>query len=266
MKTRLLLRLLMTLMLMFALVATAAAEPSQESIEARHKALQEASAKIYRTTGDLEKVNRFLEKQGLKRVSTTGDGSTDVGILSTKYNVTISQPVVFWDSSVGQYYVYGQYSWNSYLKEGITQWYWMDDAGIGNGPVGGYDAVGLSFTDKTNLQPTSWAFTTFPLYSSHPAYNWTRPADYDAAGVVYAEQDATFDYSKWDYNFHSGMISMYVRSTGPGSTMVKFQLKHTWNSTNLSSVTISTSGISATVSGGTNEWTATNDQPVWFNH
>jgi hypothetical protein len=205
----------------------------------------------------------ILLELGLERVS--GGGPS---LLSENSDVNMSRPSIFKDSASTdprELGVYADYDWKNTATTG-------DGSGSG-GNVGGYDGFGIRFSQpiiqvsqEAKIWPGKWSGAQ--PYPAQPSRHMDVPMwSNSEVGTVYRWQDKTYatncsgtDYPSCRYyDSELGQINMTIRLVNSGCLQAFTHYFHTWSSVSLSSVTITTSGIEAQFTGGSEHWQAASD-------
>jgi len=226
-------------------------------IKERRDNVKQEVIRIYNNTGDMEKVEEWLLKNGFVKVEPTAveleNTTGDVRILSSSSNVNMSVEV-YYDRYTDEYSVYGNWAWINGA--------WVSDVPAFGGDVGGYDGLGLWFSNNTNL--TMENGSAYLLMNDYFGY-WDDTSsvwDWDANGVAIKYQDESWVSGtpyNYDYNFDSGFISVVLKANNPCTSYLKVTYGHDWKSTDLSSVSITSSGITFSFSSSSDRWQKTNN-------
>lgn len=228
-------------------------------------------AKIEQTESNLiiqgreDQIDQYLISEGLTKQKV----EKGFDILSTKSDVSWQAPDVWYDNDTGRYYAIAGYEWQFDTKGNPK---WLADATL-TGDMGGYDAVGIFFTDSAsinNIQVKDYMLRTYDS-DNDTLYHWTRAEDWGSEGVVFSEQDKVVygdntPYNGWDYTFHKGYVSMWFDTTGPVNTGIKMNYVHTWDDAQISNVTVSTSGVSFSVTNSAKHWKGVTSPYYWSNY
>lgn len=109
--------------------------------------------------------------------------------------------------------------------------------------------------------------------AGHNATIVTLPYDWYSGGVVFQNQDiAKYDFvsstcptQNWDYSWDSAYILMYIKLTAPktGTFELHSQVGHSWVSTTISSLGVSTSGVDVGWSSLNNQWEIESYPTYW---
>lgn len=198
---------------------------------------------------------------GLIKVSTEDRKVTP---LSVNTDVVVSTPTVAWDPNFQEYIAATDYQWKNRATVG-------DGAPTG-GRVGGNDAFAIRFSRQVEQTYTpqievfagNWSGATpYPTYYRDSI----RPGLWDNSeeGVAGQWQDAVHatncsgsDYPSCRY-YDSAIatIFFYFRPIGSGCTQIFSQHAHTWSSTGINSIAVSTSGFEVNFSSSSNRWQLT---------
>jgi len=149
---------------------------------------------------------------------------------------------LFWDSDEGYYFAYAFFFWND------EQWRYDLSGSV---DVGGKDAFGLVF-DRPIHRYTQF-FQTWTNFGDRWEYSST-PQYASSYGVCFNKQDKFVNGA--EYTWDSGMISIYMLPQQTGKYYFWQEMGHTWGAVDISSVSVSSSGISMTFTSGTSKWKA----------
>jgi hypothetical protein len=141
---------------------------------------------------------------------------------------------------------------------------WMDDQSVLTADIGGYDGFGISISKLVSRR-----YVAMSIYTEDGARTaLINPSDADDSGVTYRGQDRTTCGWNCGYNWDHGVViyAFVLRSTCmPGEYQLNSRLGHTWASTSVSGISVSTRGISIDMSSTSNSWQAVNPVPLaWF--
>ena len=225
-----------------------------EKIQERKELVKNEVIKILKKSKDMKKVEKWLLDSGFIKIEPDiVEPDTEVGILSANNNVTYNVDV-YYDTMTDDYTVYGEWFWNDCA--------WSSDVPAFGGNVGGNDGVALWFSNNNDLTMVNGS--AYLLMNSYTGY-WgqtSTPWDWDQNGVAFKYQDRSWVSGtpcNYDYNFDSGYVSVTLTADTPCSSYLKVSYGHDWNTTDLSSVTISSSGVSFTFTKTTDKWQGTSN-------
>lgn len=174
-----------------------------EAIAAFHEGQRGSGVSLLGDTSVVE----FLEGIGMENVQVSSPSPSEnipeVGIASYNTDISVLEPVVFYDPFLMEYGVYAGWQW---INRAYTS-----DYSCGPGQVivdvGGNDAVGLWVNNRNyHLRNTSVDFVT---YASNGVANWNwapweRDSDF---GVTYQGQDfALCTFPTTTYSWDSGYV------------------------------------------------------------
>ncbi|MDI3477632.1 MAG: hypothetical protein PWQ59_1157 [Thermoanaerobacterium sp.] len=207
-------------------------------------------------TNNLENVDKYLKSQGFDIINPAGiieDSVSD--------EVNIYEPSVYYDPATGLYVLNASFKWKR-DSGGIP--YWRYDLNA-PGSVGGLDGIGLwignpaGITLQSNMYLVTYDYNLSQYKTSTP-WNWNQ------YGVAFKSQDKCW-YDNvpglYNYNWDSGTLVVWISVSGTGSTYLKTTLGHDWNTTQLQSVSISSSGLSFSFGTGNNYWQGTSLPYTW---
>lgn len=224
----------------------------------RREFIKTKTIDILKKTSSIEAVEEWLQSQGIiKLVPVEETEITDeIGIMSTSDNIATPTVSVYYDSLADEYTINGNWKWLSGA--------WVNDLPSGfGGNVGGHDVSGIWFADGINLKMVD--NSAYMLMRKVGNQYWGTTAnisDWDSNGVALQAQDnawvANTAYN-YDYNFDSGYSAVTVYTVQPTSCYVRTKFGHTWSSTGISSVNVTSSGISISFTNTSNRWDKTSN-------
>ncbi len=249
-----------------------------EKIKERHEWIQQQIAHIWEKTHNPKAVDAFFnEKNGFINVPVKQpmNSSQDISIQSDgSTQVTMYTPTISYDSYTGEYIFQGKMKWKTGTDSCSTPYWYNDITSEGN--VGGYDEMGIWLNTSSNMMLTDHFLQTFYRYPTRPGHGSTtvtQPKDWFSGGVVFQNQDKSqydfVDYTctskNWDYSWDSTVITMYIKLTGSksGTFELHSQVGHSWSSTTINSLGISTSGVSVGWSSSSNKWEIESPAKYW---
>jgi hypothetical protein len=194
-----------------------------------------------------------MEANGFKLVSTEQlnalNDADDIGIMSNE-DQCIDLPTldIFEDvNNPGQYVAGAWFFWNNDL--------WESDLPFPcpySGHMGGKDCFGISFSRPINI--LSKTFQTWDNGGTR-RINSTMAENQSSYGVSFKKYD---DYNNAGilYYWDSGFLSLNFTPQQTGSYAGWQTMGHTWASTDISSISIGSSGISVGFTSTNDEWKA----------
>jgi hypothetical protein len=198
----------------------------------------------------------LAERFGWVRV--TSDTSVASAFLtsddSENDDVTMSTPSVYYNTQQGRYEAMATFRW---LSCGSYPCYWYESDGGTN--LGGYDGFGLSIGKLVTRKTQSFYVYT----ASGTRTTYTNPWDADDSGATYRNQDKFTCGKGCGYNWDHGLLvySFGLRSGCPrGNYAVNSKLGHTWDSTSVSGISVTTKGVTISFDKQEHYWQAVNPQ------
>lgn len=175
---------------------------------------------------------------------------------SAASNVKMNAPLITYNSSASEWVVSGGGSWSS------TSAYASDmpssNPGYGNKlNVGGYDAVGVTLYNTSGSVPTLKRSLGYIHNGSGTNSNLSNPYPLNASrAVVFEYQDyqigTTYSYTYMGHGFSSTAVYNSTFSSYNGRAASYYT--HTWGSTNINSLSVSNSGVTANWSRDDSRW------------
>lgn len=194
-----------------------------------------------------------MDANGFRLISTEQAnaliGSGDMNIESDEDQcIDLPTTVIFEDvNNPGQYVACAWFFWNNNL--------WKGDLPFPcpySGHMGGRDCFGISFSRPVNILSKSFQtwdnggtrriYSTIAENQSNYGVSFSKYDDYNNAGILYY----------WD----SGFLSVNFTPQQTGTYAAWQTMGHTWDSTDISSVSIGSSGISITFTSSYSKWRA----------
>ncbi len=173
--------------------------------------------------------------------------------------VTIGKPSVSWDQYAQRYQVYVTWQWRLCDFDGQSLPCWIND-GVG-GNMGGLDGFGVQVS--RSVPPILTFMQSYSQNGTRTLY--TTPSAHNNYGATFDEQDMV---TNGQYNWHRGEIiwAFGAPSCSKGQYWTfNAKMAHTWSSTQLTSFSVGTSGITATFSSTSNRWFGAGPQPLnWY--
>lgn len=250
---------LMTLVLLVGAMApaTAAGIQSFASDEEMYRAVLDRVEKLESNGASRKSIDRILEREfGWVREPEV-DSPIALGTPSAS-DIALYKPTIYRNIPANRYEITAKWQW----KNCGSSRCWMVNYPNINGNVGGPNGFALNSTRAVNHLATS--FATYD--EDGGAYHYTNPDVFENDGVGFTEQDRQhalpWDNFTWD---HGTLVFAFrlVSACTPGQSW-KFNSKmgHTWNSTSISGISISLTGISMTFSSFDARWTAVGPTPL----
>ena len=173
-------------------------------------------------------------------------------------DVTLFTPTLYRNIPLNRYEVTAKWQWKNC---GPSRCWMINYPGI-SGNVGGPNGFALNSSRNVNFLAT--IFATYD--EDGGARFYSNPDVFEADGVGFTEQDrqhwAPWDDFTWD---HGTLVFAFRLASAcrPGQ-LWKFTSKmgHTWQSTSISSLSISPTNISMTFTNADARWTATSPAPL----
>ncbi|MGH2401240.1 MAG: hypothetical protein ACRDE6_00895 [Candidatus Limnocylindria bacterium] len=184
-------------------------------------------------------------------------------LASENSDVAFSVPSVYFNTSAGRYEASASFAWRS-CNTGIggsSEPCYMNDQSGTN--MGGYDGFGIRFGKLVSRR--GHLFTVVASTGCRQTY--PTAADADDSGAVFRNQDRFLTVCDTShYNWHRGTIvySFLLRAGCPkGEYKIDTKMAHTWSSTGVSAISVSTGGISVTFSSTSNQWEGVSSPRTW---
>lgn len=234
--------------------------------ETYYEAVVERILDMHARGASADRIDRMLSRAfGWKLVAGGGDAEPDVmALASENSDVTLSIPRVYFNTVMGRYEVSATFRWEDCTStwNGYTEPCYMADYNGTN--MGGYDGFGIRASREVSRRSQSFVVAT----TANCRQWYPNPADADGWGVVYRNQDRFKDAcGTSNYNWHRGAI-VYSFMTLPGCPEGQYQfstkLAHTWSSTGVSGISVSSRGISVSFSSTEHQWTAVSNPKTWY--
>ncbi|GAA0378161.1 hypothetical protein [Bacillus horti] len=197
----------------------------------------------------LDLKNNMEENIGLIEIEHFGDigSNEDLSIASVSSDVDITVNL-YYDQTTGQYVLSGGWEWKNRN--------WFSDCGWG--ACGGYNGFALQILNRDIAIFDETLYTYSGLREQFVRTN-TMEKEYSSYGLGMRFQDNQI-VRNWEYEYDShrgqGRIWFEFSDGTPTGTIVSYKAgyAHTWNSTEVSSITISATGISFSFSTTENRW------------
>lgn len=211
-------------------------------------------------------IDRMLERDfGWVVVGRQATDDGQAALLSSQnFNVSLSVPTIYFNTSSGRYEAAAMFAWRSCPTGigGSLEPCYMQDYG-GSAEMGGYDAFGIRLSKLVSRR--GHVMTVAASTGCRTVY--TVAAEADDSGAVFRNQDGFFNpCGTSHYNWHRGTIvySFLLRPGCPkGEYKIDTKMAHTWQSTSITSASVSTSGVSITFSLAANQWTGVSTPRTW---
>lgn len=237
-------------------VAAAGARSFQWDDE-MYRAVLDRVERLQNKRASQKSIDRILEREfGWVREPQV-DSPIALGIPSAS-DITLHKPTIYRNVPANRYEVTAKWQW----KDCGSVRCWTTDYPAITGNVGGPNGFALNSSRNVN-----YLATTFATYNEDGgSYYYSNPDVFEADGVGFTEQDTQHAYP-WDrFSWDHGTLVYAFRLASacvPGQ-LWKFTSKmgHTWDTTSISSITISATNIGMTFSTTESRWTATSPTPL----
>ena len=237
--------------------APAAGVQTFKSEAEMYRAVLDRIERLERTGAPRKTIDRTLERVfGWFREPALA-GPIALGTASAS-DVTLFRPTLYRNIPLNRYEVTAKWQWKDC---GASRCWMLNYPGI-SGSVGGPNGFALNSSRNVNFLAT-----TFATYDEDGgARHYSNPEVFEADGVGFTEQDRQH-WAPWDdFTWDHGTLVFAFRLAAPcrPGQLWKFTSKmgHTWQSTSISSLTISPTNISMTFSSVEARWTATSPTPL----
>ena len=253
---RLLVLLSLTAMILTTLGAgLTAAKPPADSTD--YATILSKVEKLERNGASRSAIDRMLERE-FGWVRETEEPSMETLAAPSASDITLYKPTIYRNVPANRYEVTARWQW----KNCGTPRCWMVNYPGVNGNVGGPNAFAINTSRNVNELATT--FATYDEDGSGRIYS--NPDVFDADGVGFTEQD-TQHATPWDnFSWDHGTLVFAFRLTGacvPGQLFkFKSKLAHTWDSTSVSSMSISLTGIDFGFSSSEARWVGLSPTPL----
>jgi hypothetical protein len=203
-------------------------------------------------------IDRMLERE-FGWIRETEDAVIEALAAPSASDITLSKPTLYRSIPAQRYEVTAKWQW----KQCVYYRCWAENYPLDTGNIGGPD--GFAINVSRNVTNLATNFVTYDEYGNSRLF--TNPEVFEGDGVGFAEQDTQVT-TRLRYSWDHGTLVYAFRLAGacvPGQQF-KFSSKmgHTWSTAALSSISISTTGISMTYSGAEGKWTAVNPYPLYW--
>lgn len=208
-------------------------------------------------THDPTSFSKYLAQHGVLVYDPNISSLSGVHPLSTNSSVVVGRPYIEYFPSSGRYAVTGSFRW--------TDLYYPEaDNAFQKGNVGGPDTMVLSFSSITHPENIlSWgAFAwNYSGDQTFVSYNpSSQPRNATALAVEFRGQDQIAESTTniQDYTWFDGDINIvFNQGFGSENGNVNFVYGHTWNSTSVTGIDLSsTGGITVHFSSSDSSWQA----------
>ena len=236
--------------------ATALAKPPSSDTD--YARILDRIERMTRAGASQGAIDRTLER-AFGWVRESEDAVIEALAAPSASDVTLAKPTIYRNVPAQRYEVTARWAWKTCGNDQC----WYANYPLNDGDIGGPDGFAINSSRAlTNLATSFVAYT-----EDGAARSYTNPEVFESDGVGFSEQDASRT-TQDDYTWDHGTLVFAFRLAGacvPGQQF-KFssKLAHTWADASLSSISISTSGISMTFSGSANRWTAVVPSPLYW--
>lgn len=198
-----------------------------------------------------KKIDSELEAEGIVLTSPRPAAESQVTPLSTNSIISVPAPTIRRDTCTSQYYVmaYWDFTSMSALQS--------DAGGCQSCAVGGDDGFGIALSRKVSTVG-GYSVTTWGASSAYPA-STSRMAPVDAStdGVGFMGQDRFCRNNTscgTDYSFYHGQLVYTIGVPGCGYLQAYSKYGHSWNSSDLSGISIGIDSVGFSWSATSNRW------------
>ncbi len=206
-----------------------------------------------KSSGDV--LQKELKQNGFTLINTEKENKSsipegllgDMGIESLNTYVDCPCASIYYDDlDPSKFIASGFFFWDSGLWE-----YDLPSPCPQSGNMGGTDAFGISFDKPITIYAKD--FLTWDRNGN--LWEDTSIADtQNTYGVAFAENDQYFSYGD-DYTWDSGFVSVKFLPQQSGVYSAWQTLGHTWSTTGISNISISSSGIGVSFTSSNYRWT-----------
>jgi hypothetical protein len=202
----------------------------------------------------------------LRSAESEGSSST-----STSEDIKLYTPTFSYDNQLHHYVMAASWEWQT-CADNYNRACWTKDDGVGD--MGGPD--GMAIKVNRQVYRRGGGMSTNDNCGNKAIENSTADTD-NGYGLGFVKQDTvSYDSSNgacagtpYRYNWHRGTVSEIFdfQSSCDASTTIQVDSKigHTWSSTSVTSIGISTSGISFTWSSSSHRWNSIPYAPAYGN-
>jgi hypothetical protein len=253
-----------------ASTSTVAGEWTQEQIDARYADFRARINQLLAQGKSQAEVDAAIAQEfGIVRTVTDNPElpvpSAEPAATSAS-NITMYKPTFSYDTLLHKYVMAASWEWK--ICATYNRACWTNDGGVG--PMGGPDGMALKINRATTRSNVGISTND---NCGTPVINNTQPDTANSYGVAFIEPD-TVRYNSanglcagtpFRYDWHRGTISETFTFNGSCAgiqIVVDSRIGHTWSSTSVDSIGISTSGISFSWSSTNYRWNAQPTAPA----
>lgn len=205
----------------------------------------------------------YLEQLGVYEVCEEEQAAL---AASSSGDVTLYKPTIHYDSSTKEYIITGNGKWNTHSYE-VPTWYWWAPSVGSTKDIGGTDAIGISLTNTYGNTAGLALNSGYGRFKNGTAVktSTTLASENDNYGGGYKVQDfikftKVDNYLLWFnttfyYNaYYMTCILRYNSKLANYSGNAKLFYGHTWDTTTVTGIGVSTTGASISWSSNSDKW------------
>jgi hypothetical protein len=243
--------------------AMATDEPTQAQLEARDEQYRERINELLAEGKSQIDIDRIIADEfDIVRLNVNPDVSVGVATNTTASNLVMYTPTFSYDRFYNQYVMAASWAWK--ICPDYHRPCWANEK-TSAGTVGGPDGMAVKI-NRAILRKTAGISTNNNC--GDPAISNNQPDTDTGNGIAFIEQDAvtlpggagSCLGTPYRYNWHRGTVSERFIFANPNCGGYQLQIDakigHTWSSTSVNSIGISTSGISFSWSSSNYRWNA----------
>ncbi len=232
---------------------------SEVELDTRNNEIDSKIGEMIAEQENLEVIKEIMKKEGVYLLRTNLFESSSTRSIGSR-DVHLNSPIIFYDSYTNQWIVAGGGYWiNDNWQDDLSYWDWFSnpsdftsEGALYN--VGGTDALGIAFYNTQNPQGVARQ-SCYIYLTDHNGWNdsntYTSPAPGSSTSATVIEfQPQVMDPNYWDNNWiwnksewkyrgrgfsiTSRYNSAFANFSGTAQTIYV----HTWNSTEITSISI----------------------------